>query len=51
MKEQIWGGMFKTLAEAAVEADERMFEGFHSADFREGVMHFMEKRAPAFTGQ
>jgi len=51
MKQQIWGGLFKTLAEAAVEADERMFDGFNSADFREGVMHFVEKRAPAFTGK
>ncbi len=51
MKQQMWGGLFKTLAEAAVEADEQMFESFQSADFREGVMHFIEKRAPAFTGK
>lgn len=51
MKSQIWGGLFKTLAEAAVEADEQMFEGFGSDDFREGVMHFVEKRPAAFTGK
>jgi enoyl-CoA hydratase/carnithine racemase len=51
IKRQIWGGLFKTLAEAAVEADEEMFESFQSADFREGVMHFIEKRPAAFTGK
>jgi enoyl-CoA hydratase/carnithine racemase len=51
MKRQIWGGMFKTLSEASVEADEEMFAGFSSADFREGVMHFLEKRQAVFTGR
>ncbi len=51
MKRQIWNAQFQTLAEATEVADEEMRLSFSSDDFREGVAHFVEKRAPVFTGR
>ncbi|HEV8439377.1 MAG TPA: enoyl-CoA hydratase [Methylomirabilota bacterium] len=51
MKRQLWEAQFQTLAEATAVADREMLESFTSEDFKEGVAHFVEKRAPAFTGR
>jgi enoyl-CoA hydratase/carnithine racemase len=50
IKRQLWEAQFQTLAEATAVADREMVQSFDSADFKEGVAHFVEKRAPRFTG-
>jgi enoyl-CoA hydratase/carnithine racemase len=51
MKRQVYNALFQTLSEAIDTANEEMFQSFLSADFREGVAHFLEKRPAAFTGE
>jgi enoyl-CoA hydratase/carnithine racemase len=51
MKKQIWDAQFQTLAEASALADREMIESMGSDDFKEGVLHFLEKRPPSFSGK
>jgi enoyl-CoA hydratase/carnithine racemase len=51
MKREIWNAQFQTLGEAIDSANADMAGSFVSEDFKEGVAHFVEKRAAAFTGR
>ena len=51
MKRQLWEAEFQTLSEATVQANHEMELSFRTADFKEGVAHYLEKRAARFTGQ
>jgi enoyl-CoA hydratase/carnithine racemase len=51
MKKQVYDSLFQSLCEATEESDMEMFKSFDSADFQEGVKHFLEKRQAAFTGK
>jgi enoyl-CoA hydratase/carnithine racemase len=51
MKRQVYDAMFQTLGEAFDVAEREMLASLQCEDFREGVAHFLEKRAPTFTGR
>jgi enoyl-CoA hydratase/carnithine racemase len=51
MKRQVWEGLLSGLDEAVELANEEMRASFATDDFREGVAHFVEKRAARFTGR
>src|SRR5579862_4761039 len=51
MKEQVYSAMFQTLSEAFESSEQEMLQSLQCEDFKEGVAHFLQKRAPAFTGR
>jgi enoyl-CoA hydratase/carnithine racemase len=51
MKRQVYDGIFQSLGEAFEVSEREMLESLQSGDFKEGVAHYLEKRAPNFTGR
>ena len=51
MKREIWAAQFQTLDQAIKQANADMGASFESEDFKEGLAHFVEKRAANFTGR
>jgi len=51
MKAQIWKSPFQDFNQALAVADAEMAQSFATDDFREGIAHFLEKRAPRFSGR
>jgi len=51
IKKQVYDAMFQILSEAFDEAETEMVESLQCEDFKEGVAHFMEKRAAHFSGR
>jgi enoyl-CoA hydratase/carnithine racemase len=51
IKQQVYNAMFQTLSEAFETSEQEMMESLQCSDFKEGVAHFLEKRAPVFTGK
>jgi len=51
IKQQLAALPLQTMAQHFAEADRLMHESLLSDDFKEGVAHFVEKRAPRFTGR
>jgi enoyl-CoA hydratase/carnithine racemase len=51
MKKQIYAGLSQSLPQAFDMAIEEMKASLVADDFKEGIAHFLEKRAAAFTGR
>jgi enoyl-CoA hydratase/carnithine racemase len=51
IKAQVWKALHQDYNDALTLANEEMLKSFACADFKEGVAHYVEKRAAAFTGR
>jgi enoyl-CoA hydratase/carnithine racemase len=51
IKQQVYQALFQTLAQAIETSEREMLASLQCEDFKEGVAHYLEKRAAAFTGR
>src|SRR5580692_8255433 len=51
IKRQVYEAMFESLTVSFERSEQEMLASLQCADFKEGVAHFVEKRAPVFTGK
>ena len=51
IKQQVYDALFQNLDESIDIANTEMLSSFGTADFKEGVAHFLEKRPARFTGK
>ena len=51
MKRQLWEAPYQSLGEAVTLANAEIITSLQSEDFKEGVSHFLERRAARFTGR
>ena len=51
MKAQVYKALYQDLNDAIAVGDAEMQKSFATEDFKEGVAHFVEKRAARFTGR
>jgi enoyl-CoA hydratase/carnithine racemase len=51
IKQQVYNAMFQSLSEAFDASEQEMIDSLQCEDFKEGVAHFVEKRAAHFSGR
>ncbi len=51
IKQQVYNAMFQSLSEAFDASEQEMIDSLGCEDFKEGVAHFVEKRAAHFSGR
>lgn len=50
IKQQVIADLSRPLGEAVADSNQKQFQALQTADFKEGVASFLEKRPPSFAG-